>query len=162
MKNNNIRKCRICEKEINRKDENSYVIINDEYNCIDCTIKFSDQSNRFTNIVKAFIIIFAILGILCGIFLGAIFKNEKIENTESNSSYDSSYSYDDYSDSYLSDDEDEEQKSSFNVSLMFTIWGATVAVDLCLIFIYFHLQNQTVLIYQNRKIMSLLSSKDDK
>ena len=46
---------------------------------------------------------------------------------------------------------------TLNVYVMFGIWLAVSAEELPLLFIYFHLQNQQVLICQNRKIILLLN-----
>lgn len=153
-------KCKICEKEIDKLDKNSFVIIDDEYNCIDCAIVNADKSNTFLNAVKAFIIALSIIGILSGAILGNIYRVPQV-NVNSSSSSDTDYSYDD---NYLydedADDSTEETASDkYNTALMLIIWATTIIIVLSLFLVYFHLKNQTVLIYQNMKIISVLSKK---
>lgn len=155
-------KCKICEKEIDKLDKNSFVIIDDEYNCIDCAIVNADKSNTFLNAVKAFIIAISIAGILLGAVLGNIYRVPQV-NVNSSSSSDSDYSYDDdylYDDEEDADDSTEETASDkYNTTLMLAVWASTVIIVLLLFLVYFHLKNQTVLIYQNMKIISVLSKK---
>ncbi|MBQ7129391.1 MAG: hypothetical protein IJO19_05330 [Clostridia bacterium] len=154
MENFNNSKCKICGKEINLKEHDSYDIINEDCYCIDCETRRIDKSYKATNFAKAIIILTAILGFILGIILGLTTGESKSDSSTDDYSYSGSYSY--YEED---DDEDSEdtQKTTLNGYVMVGTWLAFAAEELPLLFIYFHLKNQQVLICQNRKIILLLN-----
>lgn len=150
-------KCIECNKEFGEQNLYNYRIINNECYCSDCARAKSHNWIRYTKII---ITILALLGFILGFVFGFMFKTVTISDVDTTSLY--NYSEYDY-DSYESTDEEDTLKTEFNLKALFLTWSATIIAVFPLVCVWFHLQNQNIIIQQNdliiKKITDYLSTK---